>query len=138
MLKTTVAVALAALALPALTLPVQAGEVRTATPIEAKSLATDDLQMVAYFVPGADNRYDVTATWLQAGDAEAGQQAGEIRDRHRAGRDPPGDEIEQQRHGERHGEPPQRRPSAGFDRGPCRQRAQDRQHRGDRGQHQRG
>lgn len=71
MLKTTIAVALAAIALPVVTLPALAGEVRTATPIEATALTTDDLQMVAYFVPAGDDRYEVTATWLDADDDDA-------------------------------------------------------------------
>lgn len=71
MLKTAIAVAFAALALPAVTLPAFAGEVRTTTPIEAKSLVSDDLQMVAYFVPLANDRYEVTATWIDADDAAA-------------------------------------------------------------------
>lgn len=60
MLKTAIA-ALAALA----TLPALAVEVRTGTPIEAKSLATDDVHLVAYFVPAGD-LYEVTATWVDA------------------------------------------------------------------------
>ncbi|MFT3973899.1 MAG: hypothetical protein QM699_10740 [Amaricoccus sp.] len=61
MLKTALAVALATAALPAF-----AGDVRTSTPIEAKTLTTDNLQMVAYFVPKAGDLYEVTATWVDA------------------------------------------------------------------------
>ncbi len=63
MLKTVLALTLAAAAAPAL-----AGEVRTATPFEAKTIATPSVQMVAYFAPVDADGYEVTATWLGAGD----------------------------------------------------------------------
>ena len=50
----------------AATLPATAGEIRTATPLEATSLATDNLHVVAYFVPAAGDFYEVTATWVDA------------------------------------------------------------------------
>lgn len=50
-------------------LPAAAGEIRTATPLEATSVVTDNLHMVAYFVPAAGDLYEVTATWV---DAEGG------------------------------------------------------------------
>lgn len=59
MLKALVTFALATAALPAF-----AGEVRTATPMEARSLASPTVEMVAYFVPVDGGGYEVTATWL--------------------------------------------------------------------------
>jgi hypothetical protein len=63
MSKPAIALALAA-AVTLGALPAVAGEARTATPIEATSLAIGGVQMVAYFVPSAGDLYDVTATWI--------------------------------------------------------------------------
>lgn len=63
MLKTLVALTLATAALPAF-----AGEVRTATPMQAQSIATPAVDMVAYFVPVDGDGFEVTATWLGAED----------------------------------------------------------------------
>ena len=52
-------------------LPAAADELRMSRPIEAASLNTDSLALVAYFVPLADDAYEVTATWLGDEDAEA-------------------------------------------------------------------
>lgn len=56
------------LALAALTLPAFAGEVRTTNPIEAKTLSTETLRMVTYFVPAEGGIYEVTATWVADGE----------------------------------------------------------------------
>ena len=40
-------------------------------PIEAGSLDTGDIDLVAYYVPLADDGFEVTATWLGDEDAEA-------------------------------------------------------------------
>jgi hypothetical protein len=66
MLKALLASAVTVMALPAL-----ADDIRTTQPIEAGSLATDDLSLVAYFVPLADDGYEVTATWIGVDDTEA-------------------------------------------------------------------
>ena len=59
------AIALALAAVVALGgLPAAADDVRTATPIEATSLAIGGVQMIAYFVPASGDLYDVTATWV--------------------------------------------------------------------------
>lgn len=63
MLKALVTFALATAALPAF-----AGEVRTTTPMQAQSIATPAVDMVAYFVPVDGEGYEVTATWLGAED----------------------------------------------------------------------
>jgi hypothetical protein len=70
MMKTLLAAATTLVALPAL-----ADEVRISAPVAAGSLHTDDLALVAYYVPLDDGRVEVTATWLGANslgdDAEA-------------------------------------------------------------------
>jgi len=52
-------------------LPAFADEVRMTRPIQAGSLATDEISLVAYYVPLAGDGYEVTATWLGADEAEA-------------------------------------------------------------------
>lgn len=63
MTKTRIAAVLATAGLAFAALPAHADEVRTVTPIEARSVSVAGVDMVAYFVPGADDLYDVTATW---------------------------------------------------------------------------
>jgi hypothetical protein len=65
MTRTILAAIAAFAALPAL-----ADEVRLAAPIEAGSLRTDDVSLVAYFVPAGDDLVEVTATWLGDDDTE--------------------------------------------------------------------
>lgn len=60
---------LAAAALAA-TAPAFADEVRMSAPIEAGSLTGGGVALVAYYVPLADDAFEVTATWLGADDAE--------------------------------------------------------------------
>jgi hypothetical protein len=67
MLKTLLSTVIAA----SFVLPAFAGEARMSRPIEAGSLAEDGVSLVAYYVPLADDAYEVTATWLGADDAEA-------------------------------------------------------------------
>lgn len=66
MMKTLLAAAATLVALPAL-----ADEVRMSAPIEAGSLHTDDVSLVAYYLPQGDGSLEVTATWLGDEDAEA-------------------------------------------------------------------
>lgn len=56
--------------------PVLAGEARAdealmVQPIQAASLTTETVNLIAYYVPLADEGYEVTVTWLGAEDAEA-------------------------------------------------------------------
>ena len=66
MIKTLLAAAAAAAALPAL-----AGEARMSAPIEAGTVASNGVTLVAYYLPLEDESYEVTATWLGEEDAEA-------------------------------------------------------------------
>jgi hypothetical protein len=62
----------AALALAlAAAVPAFAGDTLMTRPIEAGSIATEDLNLVAYYVPLADDGYAVTATWIAEGETEA-------------------------------------------------------------------
>ena len=51
-------------------LPAFADEARMSAPIEAGSLSSGDIAFVAYYVPLADDAFEVTATWLGDEDAE--------------------------------------------------------------------
>lgn len=51
-------------------LPAVADEARMSAPIEAASLSTGAIALVAYYVPLADDGFQVTATWLGDEDAE--------------------------------------------------------------------
>lgn len=66
MFKTIIAAAATLAALPAL-----ADEVRLSAPVEAGSLHAEGVTLVAYYLPGADDLLEVTATWLGDEDAEA-------------------------------------------------------------------
>ncbi len=57
------AAALAAASLAALTLPATAEEVATSRPLAAASLHEGPLDMVAYFIEGEGDVYEVTATF---------------------------------------------------------------------------
>lgn len=61
--------AAAALALSA-AVPAFAADALMTRPIEAASIATEDLNLVAYYVPLGDEGYAVTAVWLADGEAE--------------------------------------------------------------------
>jgi hypothetical protein len=62
MMKTLLAAAATLVAVPAL-----ADEARISAPVEAGSLHSDDLSLVAYYLPLEDGRLEVTATWLADG-----------------------------------------------------------------------
>ncbi len=69
MIKTFLAALTTAAALAAL--PALADEVRMSSPVEAGSLHADDVTLVAYYIPLADDGFEVTVTWLGDEDAEA-------------------------------------------------------------------
>lgn len=50
--------------------PAFADDALMTRPIEAASIATEDLNLVAYYVPLADEGYAVTAVWLADGETE--------------------------------------------------------------------